>query len=136
MGSGTSASSPFGDNGQGRGGRRMDGWRQIINLGIAVVALGATAALVAAAWFNRFDPVLSDLVVKNFAAIIGLPFAFIASFVVVALFRQGTGPIEFDGFGLHFKGASGRDRTLDTVLRCDLRDDPSSMEELDALRKS
>jgi hypothetical protein len=85
----------------------MDGWRQIINLGIALVALGATAALIIAAWYNRFDPVLSDLVVKNFAAIIGLPFAFIASFVVVALFRQGTGPMEFDGFGLHFKGASG-----------------------------
>jgi hypothetical protein len=78
-------------------GGRLDGRRQIINLGIAVVALGATAALIVAAWVNRFDPVLSDLVVKNFAAIIGLPFAFIASFVVVALFRKGTGPIEFDG---------------------------------------
>jgi hypothetical protein len=85
----------------------MDGWRQIINLGIALIAIAATAGLIAAAWFNRFDPVLSDLVVKNFAAIIGLPFAFIAAFVVVALFRQGAGPIEFDGFGLHFKGASG-----------------------------
>ncbi len=85
----------------------MDGWRQIINLGIALVALGATATLVIAAWVNRFDPVLSDLVVKNFAAIIGLPFAFTASFVVVALFRQSSGPLEFNGFGFRFKGASG-----------------------------
>jgi hypothetical protein len=82
-------------------------WRQVINLGIALVAMGGTAALFLAVWMNRFDPVLSDLVVRNFASIIGLPFAFIAAFVVVALFRQGTGPIEFDGFGLHFKGASG-----------------------------
>ena len=85
----------------------MDGWREVINLGLALVALGATVALIAAAWINRFDPVLSELVVKNFAAIIGLPFAFIASFVVVALFRQGGGSLEFGGFGFHFKGASG-----------------------------
>jgi hypothetical protein len=43
----------------------MDGWRQVIDLGIALAAIGAIGALIAAAWFNRFDPVLSDLVVKN-----------------------------------------------------------------------
>jgi hypothetical protein len=85
----------------------MDDWRPIINIGIALAALAATASLIVAAWVNRFDPVLTDLVVKNFPAIIGLPFAFIAAFVVVALFRQGSAPIEFTGLGLSFKGASG-----------------------------
>ena len=85
----------------------MGKWRQIINLGIALTTLGAMSALIGEVWINRFDTVLSDLVVKNFAAIIGLPFAFVASFVVVALFRQGSGPIEFEGFGFRFKGAAG-----------------------------
>lgn len=85
----------------------MDGWREIINIGIALIALSATATLIVAAWNNRFDPVLTDLVLRNFAAIIGLPFAFISAFVVVALFRQGAAPLEFIGFGVDFKGASG-----------------------------
>jgi hypothetical protein len=85
----------------------MDMWRRAINLGIALISLAATGSLIAVAWENRFDPVLSELVVKKFAAIIGLPFAFIASFVVVALFRQGEKPLEFDGFGLRLKGAAG-----------------------------
>lgn len=84
----------------------MDG-RQLVNIIIAVVALAATAGLVVALWINRFDPVVSDLVVKNFTVIIGLPFAFIASFIVVALFRQGDAPMEFKGLGVDFKGASG-----------------------------
>jgi hypothetical protein len=85
----------------------MDTWRRAINLGIALVALLAVALLVGAAWYNRFDPVLTELVVRNFAAIIGLPFAFIAAFVVVALFRQSETPVEFEGFGLKLKGAAG-----------------------------
>lgn len=40
----------------------MDGWREIINIGIALIALSATATLIVAAWNNRFDPVLTDLV--------------------------------------------------------------------------
>jgi hypothetical protein len=81
--------------------------RQLVNIIIAIVALVATASVILALWINRFDPVVTDLVVKNFAAIIGLPFAFIASFIVVALFRQGDVPMEFKGLGLEFKGASG-----------------------------
>jgi hypothetical protein len=84
----------------------MDG-RQITNVGIALVGLIATAALFVLLWLNRFDEVLTRLVLRNFPVIIGLPFAFIASFVVVALFRQGEAPVEFKGFGFEFKGAAG-----------------------------
>jgi hypothetical protein len=85
----------------------MDNWRRAINLGIAIVALLATATLIGAVWYNRFDPLLTELVARNFAAIVGLPFAFIAAFVVVALFRQGETPLQFEGFGLKLKGAAG-----------------------------
>ena len=89
-------------------GTPVDSWRTAINIGIAVVAMVAVGLLLAAVWYNRFDPVLSDLVVKNFATIIGLPFAFIASFVVVALFRQSEGQVDFEGFGFKFSGAAGQ----------------------------
>jgi hypothetical protein len=46
------------------------------------------------------DSVLSEFVVKNFAAIIGLPFSFVAAFVVVALFRQGEPPLDFAALNL------------------------------------
>ena len=85
----------------------MDKWRATINLAIALLILCATAGLFYAAWANRFDPVLADLVVKNFAAIVGLPFAFLAAFVVVAMFRQGDAPVEFEAFDFKFKGAAG-----------------------------
>jgi hypothetical protein len=85
----------------------MDYWRKIINLCIAVMALLATGVLIGALWNNRFDPVLKELVVKNFAAIVGLPFAFVAAFAVIALFRQSETPLEFEGFGIKLRGAAG-----------------------------
>ena len=85
----------------------MEKWRPVINLAIALIALVAVGLLIAAAWASRFDPVLTELVTKNFAAIIGLPFAFIGAFVVVALFRQAETPVEFEGLGLKLKGAAG-----------------------------
>jgi hypothetical protein len=81
--------------------------RQVVNLIVAVVALGATAALIVVVWLNRYDAVLTELVVKNFAAIVGLPFAFISAFVVVALLRQSDSAIEFKGLGVEFRGAAG-----------------------------
>ena len=85
----------------------MEKWRNTINICIAVVGLMLVAVCIAAAWFNRDDRVLSDLVVRNFPAIIGLPFAFLAAFIVVALFRQTDGEIEFTAIGIHLKGAAG-----------------------------
>ena len=82
-------------------------WRQATNVAIAIVALLLTFVFIMVVWVNRFDPVLTNLVVKNFPAIIGLPFAFIAAFVVVALFRQSEHPVEFEGIGFKLKGAAG-----------------------------
>lgn len=86
----------------------MDETRNIINIAVALLGLGGVVLLIVAVWLNRFDPVLTQLVVRNFAAIIGLPFAFLAAFAIVALFRQTEGPVEFEGLGLKFKGASGQ----------------------------
>src|SRR5262245_34142699 len=88
-------------------GGRMDNWRKILNLCLALVGIIATAVFVKLFWSYRFDPVATALVVKNFAAIVGLPFAFVAAFIVIALFRQSETPLEFEGFGFKLKGAAG-----------------------------
>ncbi len=48
------------------------------------------------------------LIENHFASIVGLPMAAAGAFIVVALFRQSDGPIEFRGLGFEFKGASGQ----------------------------
>ncbi len=54
------------------------------------------------------DPISTELVLRNFAAIIGLPMAAIGAFIVVVFLRQThEGPIEFEGLGFRFRGASG-----------------------------
>ncbi len=79
----------------------------IANL-VALIAVVSTAILFVVIWRNRTDRILTGFIMDNFASIIGLPFAAIASFVVVALFQQGEGPMEFSGLGFTFKGASGQ----------------------------
>jgi hypothetical protein len=49
-----------------------------------------------------------DVVRDHFAAIIGLPSAVFIAFVLVVFLRQTDGPIEFEGLGFRFKGASGQ----------------------------
>jgi hypothetical protein len=46
-------------------------------------------------------------VFQHFAAVVGLPCAAAASFIVIALFRTTEGKIKFDAFGFKFEGASG-----------------------------
>lgn len=86
----------------------MEKVRHTINIIVAVVSLAAVALLLGLVWVNRFDPVVSDLVVRNFAAVVGLPFAFLAAFIIVALFRQAEGEIEFEAVGVKMKGAAGQ----------------------------
>jgi hypothetical protein len=43
---------------------------------------------------------------EHFAAVVGLPSASLASFIVVLVLRISAGPIEFEAWGLKFKGAA------------------------------
>jgi hypothetical protein len=44
----------------------------------------------------------------HFAAIAGLPGAVMVAFALVVFLRQTDGPVEFEGLGFKFKGASGQ----------------------------
>jgi hypothetical protein len=84
--------------------------KNVIVLGFAVI-IGVLAAVVFAwtiwvtIWhFSFWEVILRD----HFAAIVGLPGAAAASFAIVVFLRQTDGPIEFEGLGFKFKGASGQ----------------------------
>jgi hypothetical protein len=86
---------------------RFEQLRRWLMLAIALFAVLGIAFLVVAVWMNRFDPVLTDLAMANFPAIIGLPLAAVTAFIVVAVFRQSENPIEFEALGFKLKGAAG-----------------------------
>ncbi len=48
-----------------------------------------------------------DIAKNHFAAVIGLPFAALLSFLVVTSLKISFGTIEFNGLGFTFRGASG-----------------------------
>ena len=66
-------------------------------------------------WSITFRILQQDTVVNlylktifdHFAAVVGLPFASVGSLFLVLLLRYSAGPIEFEGLGFKFKGASG-----------------------------
>ncbi|MBG19437.1 MAG: hypothetical protein CML31_05645 [Rhizobiales bacterium] len=86
----------------------MDNIRHIVSIILAVTSAFAVMLLAWAVWQERYDRILTELVVTNFAAIIGLPFAAITSFIVVTLFRQTEGAVEFEAFGVKLKGSAGQ----------------------------
>lgn len=59
---------------------------------------------------NHKDEVVAlylKVIFEHFGATIGLPLAALTSLGLVLLLRFSAGPIEFEGFGFKFKGASG-----------------------------
>lgn len=75
---------------------------------LAIVAVGVLVGL----WIKFIDLSKDQyikLVVGHFPAVIGLPMAAIASFVLVTYLQQKSGEgIEFKGLGFEFKGPSGQ----------------------------
>jgi hypothetical protein len=44
---------------------------------------------------------------ERFAAMAGTPLAAVTAFCIVSVLKVTNGPIEFEGFGFKFRGASG-----------------------------
>lgn len=84
-----------------------DAARKWIGLVVALGALLAISILAVALWANRFDPVLTQMVLKNFPVIIGLPLAAAIGFVVVVFFKQSETPMVVKFPGIELSGSSG-----------------------------
>lgn len=73
---------------------------------VAVCSLGFLAA--AAVWIANFRATWQiELLRNHYAAIIGLPAAAAGAFVLITLFRQVSGDIRVELWGLKLEGAAG-----------------------------
>jgi len=81
--------------------------RRLIAIVLTLTAFVVLIGLFFALWQNRYDPVLTQLVVRQFPVIIGIPFGALGAFIVVTLLRQREDPLEFEGLGFKLKGAAG-----------------------------
>lgn len=78
----------------------------------AMWVLGCSLIVICSAVFYAFvrygdtQQLWIPIAQQHFAAVVGLPMAALASAIVVLVLRVSAGPIEFDAWGLKFKGAS------------------------------
>jgi len=81
---------------------------RIVAMGGALLAVTVQTAVSLAFFYSLgFDP-FKQIVRDHFLSTIGLVGYAIASFAVVVFLRNAEGPIEFEIWGLKFKGAAGQ----------------------------
>ena len=81
--------------------RRVAIW---LLLGFMLVIL--SAVFYAFVRHGQVEQLWIPIVKDHFAAIVGLPMAALASLCIVLVLRISSGPIEFEAWGLKFKGAA------------------------------
>jgi uncharacterized membrane protein len=77
-----------------------------------VVVVGVTSLVGVFVFYAARDmaqaaPWMMEAVRDHFAALVGLPAAALAALCLVLVLEVKSGPIEFEGFGFKFRGASG-----------------------------
>ncbi|NCF29918.1 MAG: hypothetical protein GWP69_21275 [Gammaproteobacteria bacterium] len=77
----------------------------IASLGAIVIGLLLIIAIVVLS-LNQ-DVIYSTIIVEHYPATFGLPLAAVGALVLVFILEYASGPIEFQGLGFSFKGASG-----------------------------
>jgi hypothetical protein len=86
---------------------RIPGWlRAVFAIAITIALLGAPISMVVLLYLER-DDAFTRLVEAHPAAMLGVPWAGGAAFVVVLALRPVFGKMEFRALGFEFKGASG-----------------------------
>jgi hypothetical protein len=74
---------------------------------LIVIVLAGLIGTWLAVVVTSYDDVQRELVLQHYVVIVGLPVAGVFSFIVVFLFKQTSGPVEFEAFTLKFRGAAG-----------------------------
>jgi hypothetical protein len=74
-------------------------------LGVALIGAGFIYALVSFGHLGTGR--LTDVTLAHFPAVVGLPFAALASLCVVLFLDSHVGAMEFEALGFKFRGASG-----------------------------
>lgn len=87
---------------------KWDFVRRALALVISITALVVVPILLAwLFWLNRFDPLFSQLLMKDFVVLVGLPLSALTAFVVVTFFRQPEKPMVIKFPGIELSGSSG-----------------------------
>ena len=76
-----------------------------ISLGGGAIGVSYLAFIVYWTW--QEEGWVKDVIKEHFAATIGLPVAGVGAFLLVQVLQISAGKIEFEAFGLKFRGASG-----------------------------
>ena len=84
-----------------------DALRKTVAVLAVLTVIGSAGLFALFIWVDWYQPYWPELIREHFAAVVGLPMAAVAAFIVVALFRQSEGPIEIEGAGFKLKGATG-----------------------------
>jgi hypothetical protein len=82
--------------------RRLLSWTSVI----AVIGYGIVLFVLFLIGGFR-DPQMTALVLKHYPTVVGLPSAAAAALFIVLVLKAAAGPIEFEGLGFKFRGASG-----------------------------
>jgi hypothetical protein len=89
---------------------RSPGWHiKTVAQWAALIGGGVFAGsfIVGGAASMLYDPELYRVALEHMPATIGLPSAALAALCIVIVLENTSGPIEFEGLGFRFKGASG-----------------------------
>ena len=81
--------------------------RYITSWLIVVAVFFCTAYALWLFGFHGVNHELWTLLINHFPAMAGLPFAALLALFIVVVLRATQGPIEFEGIGFKFRGASG-----------------------------
>ena len=88
-----------------------DGYRRTLALWVSVFLIFCSCVggliLFASVLVADFSAFRQKVVIEHFRAMVGLPSAAAAAFIIVALFRQGEEPIRMKALGFEIHGAAG-----------------------------
>lgn len=93
--------------------------RQIMGVGAALLGGTFTAAFLWLCISGANNAFWRENTLTHVPTIIGLPFAALASLLLVLVLRSVSGNIELKALGFEFRGAARTDHHVDSVLPCD-----------------
>ena len=78
-------------------------------ISIVIIIIGVTSfvgLLVYMTFSYDYTIYILNVIVRNYAAVIGIPCSALAALAVVLILRSAQGPLEFKGMGWEFRGAA------------------------------
>jgi hypothetical protein len=82
--------------------------RQLVQSLLIIGGILTSVIILIYMFFSISDVQWNKILLERFAVVVGLPMAALLAVFIVLVFKFSEGPIEFEGIGFKFKGASGQ----------------------------